>query len=95
MSATTAILRRWVAMDAALSKLGLELRPFAKQWDVSEKTIRRDLEAFRELGQDMTCDCESPSRRHGQYMWFYALGVDPLFTCNMPRRREPTHRRAP
>jgi hypothetical protein len=95
MSATTTILRRWMAMDRGLSTLGLELGVFAKQFDVSEKTVRRDLEAFRELGKEMMCDCDRPGRRYGQYTWFYASGVDPLFTCNTPRRREPAHHRAP
>ncbi len=71
------ILRRWHAMDRALMSpsSGLNLARFADQWGVSVKTVRRDLEAFRELGQQMTCERDEG----GRYCWFYEGGLARLF----------------
>lgn len=71
---------------------------FAKRWKVSTKTVRRDLEAFRKLGQRMSSsqpgrptaeELEDPD--HGGwvwrgYAWRYKPGVDPLFTANSVRK---------
>jgi hypothetical protein len=70
------ILRRWQAMDAALfSYDGLNIARFARRWKVNIKTVRRDLEAFREVGQRTVCERDEP----GRYCWHYEGGVSPLF----------------
>ena len=81
MTNTIDIIQRWIAMDATLSFGGLAVLPFAKEIRASEKTVRRDLYALRDLGQ------ETYVRRFddGTYMHFYVKGVEPLFSCNRPR----------
>jgi hypothetical protein len=74
---TTEILRRWRDMDLQLrSSYGLVIPRFARQWKVSEKTVRRDLAAFKELGLELVQDV-----REGEIhpMWHYARGHGPLF----------------
>jgi hypothetical protein len=44
---------------------------------VSEKTIRRDLAAFQEVGQ--RADCKRFDEEDDVYRWFYKPGVKPLF----------------
>lgn len=48
------IVKRWMSLDKELLQfdldVGLNLTEFAETWGVDQKTIRRDLEAFRELG---------------------------------------------
>jgi hypothetical protein len=49
------MLRRWQALDAELAgKFGLNVPDFAQRWNVCEKTVRCDLELFRQLGQKMS-----------------------------------------
>lgn len=75
------IIQRWRAMDCALSFNGLNVEAFAKEMRASLKTVRRDLYALRDLGQ------ETHARRidDGTYLHFYVKGVEPLFSCNRPR----------
>ena len=79
------ILKRWQAMDAALAKKELNIRGFAKDWKVSQKTVRRDLEAFKKVGKKV-------QNRRGIFydvllsLWGYQEGVEPLFSKNRPRR---------
>jgi hypothetical protein len=74
------IIQRWMAMDCALSFNGLNVEAFAKEMRASLKTVRRDLYALRDLGQ------ETHARRidDGSFMHFYVKGVEPLFSCNRP-----------
>lgn len=44
-------LKRWQAMDDELASGALYVRTFAQQWEVSEKTVRRDLADLRAMGQ--------------------------------------------
>jgi hypothetical protein len=75
------ILKRWKAMDAALGSLkGLSVAGFARQWKVSTKTVRRDLEAFREIGQRVIWERDDV----GRCCWSYEGGVEWLFVSNVP-----------
>lgn len=71
-------------MDRALSRNGLKLRPFAEQWGVNVKTVRRDIEAFRALGQRIELGY---GHERGRVLdtWRYRSGVDPLFAANLPK----------
>jgi hypothetical protein len=81
------VLRRWRAMDAALAiddaRLGLHVPTFAREWNVNERTVRRDLAAFRDLGQEMICN--DLGEEEGRRCWWYARGVLPLFVENLRR----------
>jgi hypothetical protein len=82
---TTDILRRWRAMDAALyDRGGLRLAYFTRRWGVSEKTVRRDLEAFRELGQRLY-RADVPE----EPFWCYYDDVRPLFVSNLRSKARP------
>lgn len=48
---TADILRRWREMDLLLWRWELHIPKFAKKWGVSEKTVYRDIAAFKALGQ--------------------------------------------
>lgn len=69
-------------MDYRLTSpsIGLHVEAFARQWKVSTKTVYRDLEAFKELGQEMLCE----KGEDGRYVWAYAAEVEPLFVKNLP-----------
>jgi hypothetical protein len=86
-NSSIAILRRWRALDRALSIVnplgGLNLKKFAKQWHVSEKTIGRDLVAFEMLGQRVWVNQTAA----GKDFWLYRVGTRPLFFCNGERSR--------
>jgi hypothetical protein len=70
-------------MDAHLMN-GLSVPLFARQWKVSTRTVHRDLDAFRQLGQRMKL--VYTGRETGgevrEYVWTYEEGVEPLFVCN-------------
>jgi hypothetical protein len=100
-NASTDILKRWQAMDAALSGEGLHAPTFARQFRVSEKTVRRDRAAFEALGRTMVkaflhAQCVNErgepalppvgDRSYDLWVWWYEDGVAPLFTAN---RRDP------
>lgn len=79
-NSSVTILKRWLEMDALLGNYGLSVSSFARRWNVSEKTIRRDIAAFRAIGQRIVCrraDDEVDIYRH-----FYERGVKPLFYDN-------------
>jgi len=90
------LLTRWIALDAELGSYGLDKDEFARRFAVSEKTIQRDLAAFRELGQRITIKLDflgEPRRlKDGamnegspRYRSIYD-GVRPLFVVNLHRR---------
>jgi hypothetical protein len=77
-NSSVTILKRWRAMDMTLNYRGaggLNLAAFAKHHKVTVKTVRRDLEAFKALGQDMV----QTDPIDGVRYWQYALGTNPLF----------------
>ncbi len=82
------VLKRWVAMDRALArgdlsmKDGLVIAEFARRWRVSERTIRRDREAFGKLGQKMDTGVVLNTNGRKVPLYYYADGVRPLFTAN-------------
>jgi hypothetical protein len=86
-NSSIAILRRWQALDGALSSVnplgGLNVKRFARQWHVSEKTISRDLVAFEMLGQRVWVNQTAA----GKDFWLYSVGTCPLFFCNYERGR--------
>lgn len=78
------VLKRWMALDGLLTGRGehtarLKAGPFAKKWGVSEKTVRRDLLAFKEMGQEIR-QCQFEGDRAPR--WYYPNGVQPLFSKN-------------
>ena len=75
------ILRRLIAVDAALAGDGLHVESFALQWNLDPMSIRRDLYALREMGQDT----ELWKLEDGTYRHCYTAGTRPLFTCNLKR----------
>src|SRR5260370_41984020 len=81
---TTRILKRWQELDWELGRdfKGVNVREFARKWKVSPKTIHRDLEAFRGLGQVIRCQrsLEGPF-----YVWLYR-GGSWLFLRNYLRK---------
>ena len=71
-------------MDAALGSFTrLHVPSFARRWKVSTKTVHRDLEAFRQLGQGVVGQRDADGQRH---VWFYEDGVEWLFLSNMSPR---------
>jgi hypothetical protein len=80
-----AILRRWISLDHALHNRSLNIRFFAKRTHVTEKTIRRDIKAFKWLGKKYGRDVYF-YREGAEYVWGYAYGTGrplPLFTENI------------
>jgi hypothetical protein len=82
-NSSTEVLRRWRDLDASLRYGGILIPSFARRWHVSTKTIRRDLDAFRALGQRIK---GTHDREISEYYWSYEPGVVPLFTCNLDYR---------
>ena len=62
---------------------GLHIKSFAKRWKVSTRTVHRDLDSFREMGQRLECERDLD----GFYRWQYEPGTEFLFTKNVPRTR--------
>jgi hypothetical protein len=54
---------------------GLSVSRFAAKWQVDKKTVRRDLEAFTQLGQGIV-------QGWGASVYVYASGTEPLFSCH-------------
>jgi hypothetical protein len=75
---TTEVLKRWMEMERALRGDGLYIPWFAKKWGVTQKTVRRDLEAFKALGQKVRPfrDYDDNGREIRQ---FDVTAGDPLF----------------
>ncbi len=76
------ILERFIALDFALSHDGVHTESFAKEWKVHVRTIRRDLDALRKLGQST----ESRQLEDGTYRHTYQ-GSRPLFTANLSPKK--------
>jgi hypothetical protein len=75
------VLRRWMAIDAALAAAkGLHVPTFADTHGVSTTTILRDLKAFCAVGQYVAW-----KRRKGgwEYRWRYRSGVARMFVRNL------------
>ena len=79
-NSTTDVLRRWRALDERLAGFGLLTPTFAREWKVSERTIRRDLDAFRELDQVIVSEWDGEISEH---RWLYGKGVVPLFVSTL------------
>jgi len=72
-------------LDKALyDTRGMNIRRFALQHGVTERTIRRDLEDFRELGKQWRR--WQPYIGDGEQEWYlsYWANDDPLFLTSMP-----------
>ena len=77
------MLKRWRAMDKALGDVdGLHIDSFARRYKVTTRTVKRDIAAFRSLGQSMEFERDEDRR----YRWHYAEDVEWLFLANLPRR---------
>jgi hypothetical protein len=80
------VLRRWMALDAALaSAAGLHLPSCARAHGASERTVRRDLETLGTFRQLIRLVVEGKA---ADRPWHYAAGERPLFT-DTPRRPPP------
>ena len=80
------ILRRWQAIDYALSRPdGLHIESFAKKISVSTRTVRRDLEVFEAVGHPPEHKLDADGVRH---IWQYQYLGDRMFACNLPPRPE-------
>jgi hypothetical protein len=91
-NSSTVVLKRWLALDRALSyrrgslEDGLDAPAFAKRQGVALRTVYRDIAAFRALGQRIDKLKEEVWGQRGQrYRWRYAAGVQALFTVNATR----------
>lgn len=77
------ILRRWMALDKQLNQRGcgdgVHPATFAKVWNVTPKTINRDLAAFKELG----CEIGHFMSPDEPNKWHYVPRTLPLFTKNI------------
>lgn len=83
VKAKRSTLKRWIALDRELlSADGMHIQEFAARWRVDRKTIRRDLNAFAELGQTASHKNEDPWDRRSQ-QWRYDAHVSCLFACNI------------
>lgn len=79
-------LRLWIDLDQQLSHGGLLVGVTARQFKVSKRTIHRDLDVFRELGQKIVLWKGSlPLLDAGEHLYLYVKGVRPLFACNLDR----------
>ena len=76
-------MKRWVALDRELLSVdGMDITEFAARWRVDRKTIRRDLNAFAELGQ--TANFKKENAWDGRSrQWRYDGHVEFLFACNL------------
>ena len=83
LKATRSTLKRWVALDRELLSVdGMDITEFAARWRVDRKTIRRDLNAFAELGQ--TANFKKENAWDGRSrQWRYDGHVEFLFACNL------------
>jgi hypothetical protein len=83
------IMERWRAMDAALGDgNGLRVTDFAQRWNVSTKTVHRDLKTFGKLkGRRIFRNPEDGTHHYDSW------NVEWLFTYNLgrhPRRDRNT-----
>jgi hypothetical protein len=65
-------------MDLHLKGDGINVPEFAKRWKVSTRTIHRDLQAFRDLGQKIGIWDPGFSVPDRRVFWHY-IGTRPLF----------------
>ena len=81
MKGAAACLRRWRALDAGLSDdfEGVSIRQFARRWNISTRTVHRDLRVFRQLGQEIVCERDYL----GTHRWTYGPYTKPLFVASI------------
>ena len=79
-----AVVRRWMALDSALARGGLLVSSFAGTEGVNRATVRRDLEALRQLGQRIEFGAWDGEVREHRYR--YGKGTVPLFSRNLKKR---------
>ncbi len=82
----TVTIKRWQEIDKALRgwgpyHFGLNVREFARQMGVTEKTITRDLKDFEDMGQKIERHWDEDWEA---YFWLYGPTTRPLFISNMP-----------
>src|SRR4051812_23985127 len=86
------ILARWVALDWYLSwRGGGGGKDFARRWKVTRRTVRRDLETFREMGQEIDPSWGPDKDR----TYRYVFGTKPLFVQNIKPNRPDSLPRPP
>jgi hypothetical protein len=90
------VVRRWRALDASLAYGSVFKKRFASAWGCSEKTIQRDIDGLRKLGQQIKSyphieEAPSPGwgiRASKEYYYCYARDQQPLFACNTEEGRK-------
>jgi hypothetical protein len=89
INSSTEILRRWMVMDKVLAgNRGLHVPTFAEEWEVSERQVKRDLAAFRALGQEIELEYVGRKTDVREYHHHYVRKKDvrPLFVQNLRDR---------
>jgi len=86
MNAGIDMLKRWMALERALADElggGLVLEEFAREWGVTVRTIRRDLEVLEALGQKLIHNQDE----QGKFFWEFDGNYEQefLFVRNLPR----------
>lgn len=83
-------LRRWIDLDRELYLRGngLHVDSFAEKWNVATRTVHRDLDTFRELGQVIWSEAAKEFSGHDSggkkiYRHWYHFHTDQLFVCNL------------
>jgi hypothetical protein len=89
MAKKTVMLKRWIALDWALSHGGVWVSKTAKEWGVSPKMIKRYLEMFEEM-EYWVEQVPHPFVRGGEHSWKYVDGQGPMFTANLDQPGLPT-----
>lgn len=82
------VLRRWQELDAALTRGWLNLRRSAERLGTNERTLKRDIAAFRAMGQTIESARSEPWGEIREYVKRYAPGTKPLFVANLPKEDE-------
>jgi hypothetical protein len=85
--AVTAVVKRWMKLDYYLYRrrteaVGLTLARLAAICGVDEKTIKRDLRAFKALGYEAAW--YEPEEGSAARRWRYPRGRPPMFTASLP-----------
>jgi predicted DNA-binding transcriptional regulator YafY len=89
-NATAEVVERWIRLDYLLkhSANGVQVRRAARQLGVHPQTVHRDIEAFKTLGQDIRL-LHGGEVKMSERFYGYALGQEPLFSCNREFRGVP------
>ena len=83
------LLKRWLKLDAALAKGRIRIDTFAKDNGVDERTVQRDLAAFRALGHPTVWQEIELDGGMREWSHTYPDGIKPVFARHAHLRPEP------